>query len=409
MAGDQLFRPRLRAVEILPAQGPQGQVYLLRDPLGVAAEDAAVPAPALFLMQFMDGTRDAAELAAEFHRQTGQGVGIDQVERLSRQLEEKNLLEGERFEQALTAKVEAYRQAPRRESILAGQGLPAERGEAAAELDRILADRPAPEQEPAGPAAGLVAPHIDLARGRRGYALAYGWLAGQPRPDRVIILGTSHNGATRPLIPTDKPFRTPLGEAAADRPFLARIEGCLDAEARRFEFLHLREHSLEFQVLFLQHLALEEPPPLVPLMTGPLPVGPEGSPGGTDEVEELVATLTRAMVEAGGRTLVIAGADLAHLGPDFGDEEPVDAEVLAQLEEEDRESLRLAAAGEAEAFYRQVAAGDNPRRVCGLAPIYLLLRLLPGRRGTLLGYEQAVAEEGRQCVSFAALAFTGGE
>ena len=55
----------------------------------------------------------------------------------------------------------------------------------------------------------------------------------------------------------------------------------------------------------------------------------------------------------------MAGADLAHVGPQFGDAEPLVAADLARVAEGDREMLELACAVDAEGFYRQVLDAGN--------------------------------------------------
>ena len=82
----------------------------------------------------------------------------------------------------------------------------------------------------------------------------------------------------------------------------------------------------------------------------------------------------------------IAGADLAHVGPRFGDPELLSPAAMARIEAEDRAMLGAVEAGDATAFFESVAADGDRRRICGLSPIYSLLRVLGGRRGELRRY-----------------------
>jgi len=100
---------------------------------------------------------------------------------------------------------------------------------------------------------------------------------------------------------------------------------------------------------------------------------------------------------------LIAGADLAHVGPRFGDPEPVSPAELARLGGEDRAMLEAVEAGDAEAFFDRVARDGDRRRICGLSPIYALLRALGGTRGTLRRYAQWPDPEG--VVTFASVVF----
>jgi hypothetical protein len=77
--------------------------------------------------------------------------------------------------------------------------------------------------------------------------------------------------------------------------------------------------------------------------------------------------------------------------------------ALARLEWEDRAMLEAVVATDPRAFYDSVARDGDRRRICGLSPIYALLRCLPTGRGRLLRYGQWPDPEG--VVTFASLAF----
>jgi AmmeMemoRadiSam system protein B len=103
------------------------------------------------------------------------------------------------------------------------------------------------------------------------------------------------------------------------------------------------------------------------------------------------------------------GADLAHVGPRFGDAAPVGEALLGEVEQADRRALDAAVAGEAEAFAQTVIEVADRFRVCGLGAIYSVLRLLDadGERadGELIDYSQATDDDRSQMVSFAGLVY----
>ena len=115
----------------------------------------------------------------------------------------------------------------------------------------------------------------------------------------------------------------------------------------------------------------------------------------------------RALVEARpGRVVVVAGANLAHVGPRFGDEHAFDARKRAALENADRSSLERATAVDGAGFWADVARDLEERRVCGLAPIWSLLQSVSGgSRGRLLHYEQTVDGDDGSIVSHAAVGY----
>jgi hypothetical protein len=123
-------------------------------------------------------------------------------------------------------------------------------------------------------------------------------------------------------------------------------------------------------------------------------------------VDRFIETLAQQC--AGRRVCVIAGADLAHLGPAF-QTPPLGSTLRARLAHRDRQTLRLLADGDLAAFDRDVLAGDNPRQICSHGAMHTLARLLPAARGELLGYQQCPVPDDpdeRSCVSIAAMRFT---
>jgi hypothetical protein len=100
--------------------------------------------------------------------------------------------------------------------------------------------------------------------------------------------------------------------------------------------------------------------------------------------------------------LVVAAADLAHMGPAFGDGHGLDGIARAQLHNADQRLLATVAGGDAALFFAMLQAERDRRHVCGLPPIYLTLRLLGGARGEAAGYAVCPADaEGLSWVSVA--------
>jgi AmmeMemoRadiSam system protein B len=98
--------------------------------------------------------------------------------------------------------------------------------------------------------------------------------------------------------------------------------------------------------------------------------------------------LIETIVTSKRRVALVAGADLAHVGPRFGDPAPVSAAERVRIEREDRAMLESVVAGDAGAFFESVARDGDRRRICGLSPIYAVLRVLGGRAGALRHYGQ---------------------
>jgi AmmeMemoRadiSam system protein B len=190
------------------------------------------------------------------------------------------------------------------------------------------------------------------------------------------------------------------------RDFVEALAGRAGQDCFGSELAHRAEHSIEFQAVFLRYLyAGRRDVEVVPVLASfahealARGRGPEDDPRVPRFLEALGATIAAS----GRRVALVAGADLAHVGPRFGDPEPVSADDLERIGREDREMLAAVEAADAGAFFESVARDDDRRRICGLSPIYALLRALGGGRGALRRYAQWPDPQG--VVTFASLTF----
>jgi AmmeMemoRadiSam system protein B len=252
-----------------------------------------------------------------------------------------------------------------------------------------------------------VAPHLDYPRGRPCYTIAYATLRNREPPDRVVILGTNHFGRSTSVVATANRFSSPLGVIETDAAFLKRLEvRCGDL--RTFELDHAREHSIELQLGWLQHLFSESPFRIVPLLC-PDPCGPSGTApidGHGVDLRDFAIALREAIAEDPQDTLLIAGADLSHVGPSFGDEQPLDDSFLEPVRRRDARALERLEENDPEAFLARVAEDGNATRICSAGCLYVLSMALPETVGRVLGYHQALDQDAQSCVTCAAAAFT---
>jgi predicted class III extradiol MEMO1 family dioxygenase len=163
---------------------------------------------------------------------------------------------------------------------------------------------------------------------------------------------------------------------------------------------------VELQVVWLQHVYGCDVA-IVPLLASPIG---EFLNGGRPPAEAETEPKFRAVAEClggaadSGGVMLLASADLAHVGPRFGDRQEVAGRFMAEVEEADRDYLRAVAAGPAQGLSRLAEHGD-PHRICGSACIFALGMALPGARTALLGYHQAITPEMHEAVTYAAMCF----
>lgn len=402
-------RPRVRALDAFPVGGSEEPRYALRDPEGLFEDLLVVPPGLLFLLRFLDGTRSAADVAAEWTRTTGERLTPAEVEEAVEDLDAHLVLEGPRVEAARTAVRERWRALPSRPPACAGSSYPEEPQACGDWLDGHLeaaADAPVPDRVRA-----VVAPHIDLRGGGACHGAAARALA-RCEAETFVVLGTAHAPIRRPFALTLHDFDTPRGRVRTDRSLVERLAtrgggGLLDDE-----LAHRREHSVEFQALWLAHLARRErrDVSIVPVLVGSAhaSIASGRSPREDPAVADFVAALQELERERGGRVALVASVDLAHVGPRYGGTGAVDDAAMEHVLDADRALLRHALAPDADGWLRYLHAEGDRRNVCGAAPTWTLLASIEARRwrGTLLRHDAWTIDEATGSrVSFCAVAY----
>jgi AmmeMemoRadiSam system protein B len=381
---------------------------MLRDTEGVTAKVATIPAPLIPIVARFDGSLTVIEIAALVSKEAGTEVPPSVVQKLADDLDQALFLDSPRYQTQRKSVEEEFSRSSVRAASHAGGAYHADPTKLRTYLEKDCLAGAGPKEKN-GAVRGLIAPHIDPWRGKLGYGHAYGLLrAGLSRQvDTFVLLGTSHAPMKEPFALCRKSFDTPLGPIEADGDGIDAIASRAPFDPFADVFNHKREHSLEFQAVFVKHLVGRRNVRIIPILCG---IGDSQRTGVCPEDDprsEAFLGAVRAIVEDhGDRTVVIAGADLAHVGPRFGDSDAYDSRRRQELERADRETLALAGAGAHRDFFFQVQGDLDTRRVCGLGPIYALLRVLPGScKGSLAHYEQTIDPQEGSIVSHAAMAF----
>ncbi len=403
-------RPRVRSVEVIPYDERGHRSFLLHDPAGYLEAPLQVSPAALVLFSFVDGTRTREEVRRDFEARTRQQLGADELEEFLRTMDRALLLDSARFAAHRRGLEQEFEQRTVRPAVHAGAAYSKEPAQLRADLDGWLASGVAGGRS-AGRLRALVAPHIDFHRGGAGYGKAYAALRGRERPDVVVVLGTGHAAEEGRYIVCDKSFETPLGALPADREFLGRLEKRLPQCHRRGQLAHRSEHSIEFQALWLAHLFPSEPlPAIVPILcTSFDDVLAGAGPQGRSDVCDFLGALRETWQEERRKVLVVAGADLSHVGPRFGDPDRLTSAFLDEVRGRDLAAVEGARSGAAERFLSAVAAHRNRDRICSVAGIYTALHTVGAEDGDLLAYDQAADPHGNLAVAFAGLALYGAE
>ncbi|UCF57857.1 MAG: AmmeMemoRadiSam system protein B [Deltaproteobacteria bacterium] len=393
-------------LEFFPVQHGTQQLILIRDHLGLVPEGKAVAPPLYQLMSLLDGTRTVRDLQMELMRQKGGVlVGMDEVKSLLVHLEESYLLESERFRKARDQIVASFTSKRVRHCSHCGLTYPGNPSELKNKLNKIIASQP-PVSEPEGKIKGLVSPHIDLSVGYKVYSSAYQML-NYTAPSRVVLLGVGHQMVSDLFCLTDKDFETPLGITKGEKSLIHELRGAGGDNIAANDFAHRSEHSIEFQLIFLQHLLQGKSFTIIPILCGFIQsCMPEYSREVyLEKTAPFLNVLRQILQDPDKQTLLVAGIDFSHIGPKFGHEMP--AEYLkGRSEAHDKKLLQYLSTFDPDRFWEESRNVEDKFNVCGFSALACLLEILPSCKGQILNYQIWHEEPTRSAVSFAAVVFT---
>jgi AmmeMemoRadiSam system protein B len=384
---------------------PERSRIILRDPTQLAAGALVVGPEQFTLLTLLDGRR-RAEVQSEFARRFGQALRSEELDGLLDQLDQAGFLEGTGFDAYYRNLAHRYQEAPFR-ALRDPDSFGAPAAELPAYLDEILTASAGDGEAPAGGRlAGIIAPHLDFPRGLPCYGDSYLRVRGQEAPRRVVVLGTNHFGRSRSVVGTDRDFQTPWGLLPTDREFLGKLQAECSGNLMPYPLDHLREHSVELHTVWLHHL-LGEGVRLVPFLC-PDPSGPRGTAPGDEggvDLREFALALGELIRKDPEPTLVVASADLSHVGRYFGDDQDLSRAYLSQVREADGAALDYVERNDPESFREHMAATGNPTNICSVGCIYAALVALGGdAEPRKLRYHQAVTPDLENAVTCAAFA-----
>ncbi len=395
--------PRLRPVQIAPVRDGDRDLLVISDPLGITPGQPVLGFETLAILQLLDGSTSLTDIQALVMQESKDLRVGNIVREFIAKLDEMLLLHSPRFEAALAVVQQEWHALEVRPAALDGVCYPDERQALESFVDEqfALAEQgmATAGESPAAPAAlprAILSPHLDPRREGHVMARAYLELGAEVEmPLRVVVFGTGHQLADDFVALTRKRFETPFGQVACDTEFVDRVAARLGASAYRRELAHREEHSIEFQLMYLQRRLRHRAFTLVPILCGAFHQLLDDRRGPREEpvIETLIAAVRDTEQELGGRTLYVAGVDFSHMGPRFGDP-PLDEEALERVRATDEQVIAAAASGKSDAWFESIARGEDATRICGFGPTYCMLRCAEPGPGRTLAYAESPEPDG---------------
>lgn len=397
--------PRFRSdLDIIPTLYKGERVFVVKDSLGLISQPVLLQEDDILLLQLLDGTKTVQDIQLFLmRRQGGLLVSSDSIRRKLKQFDSLFLLDSDLYREAKNKILENFSRLNVRQASLAGNGYPEAEKDLRQYLHSFLdGDVQGDVPIEAGPLKALVSPHIDLEIGKKIYTSAYRMLRGLS-PKKIFIFGTGHNLHDAFVSLTEKDYATPLGFARTDKDIVRKLKSAAVSVSAPDDFAHRSEHSIEFQILFLQYL-FGKTFEIVPVLFGSFHtvLATASRPAQIPELNVFLETLRTILAELSSDALCVAGVDFSHIGPKFGHTESSKA-LIHQARAHDKRLIDSICSGDVEGFWGEVQKEKGFYNVCGFSALACLLEVQPQIKGQLLGYDFWEEEPTQSAVSFAAI------
>ncbi len=397
--------PRLRmSLDFLPSPDPQRPGLLIRDPYQFTGSMLLIPPQLVASLACFDGEQTELDLRQSLVQATGE-IQVGELEtHLVESLSNAGFLEDENFDRIRQERISEFAAATVRLPSHAGSAYPDNADEAREQISEFMKGAPAQTEDSL---VGIAAPHVSPFGGWESYRDAYAACLPAYKDRTFVILGTSHYGEADHFGLTRKAFVTPLGEAKTDTALVDRLAAASPDAVNMEDYCHAVEHSIEFQVLFLQHLYGADIR-ILPILCGSYAnsIYRGGKPEANESVRRFLDALGEIAAEKSKNLFFVLGVDMAHMGRRYGDEliARADDGAMLAVAERDKKRIECIERSDADGFWTLVQENQDDLKWCGSAPIYTFLKAVPNARGSLRRYQQWNIDE-QSVVSFAALSF----
>jgi AmmeMemoRadiSam system protein B len=399
--------PRLRAnLDFLPSPSPEHPGLLIRDPYKFSDAMLILPPILIEVLECFDGRQTDLDLRAALVRLTQSLEVGDTARNLAETLSAAGFLEDERFRQMREERLRDFAEQPVRAAAHAGSAYPENVEQLRAAMASYFSG-----SEPAREADGvfaIAAPHVSPEGGWQSYRDAYRVLQPNSSERTIVILATSHYGTPQKFGLTRKNFATPFGEAVTDQRLVNELEKAGGSAVEMEDYCFSFEHTVEFQVVFLQYL-LGPNVRILPILCGAFArsLYEGGRPEDDEGVKRFFDALGELNARERNRLFWVLGVDMAHMGARYGDrfEARANQGPMSAVAARDAQRIERINQNDAAGFWELVRENHDDLKWCGASPFYTFLKSVPEARGELLRYEQWNIDE-KSVVSFAGIAFT---
>ncbi|MFC2160353.1 AmmeMemoRadiSam system protein B [Acidobacteriota bacterium] len=382
-------------------------MFVVKDSLGLINQPVLLQEEDIRFLLLFDGTRTVQDIQLFFMRQKdGLLVSSDSILSRLDQYDSLYLIDSESYREAKNKIIENFSLQDIRPASLAGKAYPQTEEELKAYLDSLfkLEEQKSTHIDFQSSSA-LISPHIDLDIGKSIYVAAYRSIR-DLSPKKIVLFGIGHSLQDSFISLTEKDYETPLGIARTDKAIVRKLKNSSISVCASNDFAHRNEHSIEFQILFLQYL-FGDTFEIVPILFGSFHevLAKYSGPAQIPDLNVFLETLRTVLSDLSSETICVAGVDFSHIGPKFGHTESSGA-LIQEARAHDKGLIETICSGDTQGFWAETQRVNGSYNVCGFSALSCLLEVLPQVKGCLLGYDFWEEKPTQSAVSFAAIGLT---
>jgi MEMO1 family protein len=248
-----------------------------------------------------------------------------------------------------------------------------------------------PIKKRSGFVKAIISPHAGYAYSGPCAAWGYKEIAESSPADVYILIGPNHFALSSSISFED--WKTPFGAVKTDKDFARALSNALKLPIDNSS--HEKEHSLEVQLPFLQ-FADKSCMEKIRIVCITL----------SDDVniDRLASCFNEFLAKQEKKIAFIVSSDFTHYGRNYG-YLPFSLDVEERLNSLDKKAIDLIISKDAKGFMSYV--DRTGATICGALPIYLLLNVLKGEKGSLLIYYRSseISKDSKNSVSYASIMF----
>lgn len=398
--------PSLRKdLEVVSYESEGVKMAAIIDTLGFIEEPLPIPFETYAFLTTFDGTITREDLENTIKNSPGSdAVNVEEIIKTLEIFTTSLFFETDEYWVRKKDIEENFLNKTDRPYVCAGNSYPEDVNQLNEYLDKILQSD---STEKVDSANAIIVPHIDFKLGKLAhdvYAKAYSAIA-DTDAELFVIFGTAHQYSSDFFMFTDKNYSSPIGSVETDLDVLAELQASLGKNLTVDNIAHRYEHSIEYQVVLLQRAFKHRKYKVLPILVGSMHqfVVNGTTPISLDRFNVFIEEIKR--VTADRKVMFISSVDFAHVGRKFGDDFDASSK-FEDIETFDSSLIFSLEKGDAEAFFETVIDNGDEMKICGLAPIYSMVKVLGDDvKGKFLAHGLWDEQETKSAVSFASMVF----